>query len=459
MSTGAPRPARPPQPGRATVGWLDERVGAGRLGRRVLRYVFPEHWSFLLGEIALYSFLVLLGSGVYLALFFQDSGAETIYHGSYEPLRGQTVSVAYDSVLQLSLDNPVGLLMRQTHHWAALVFVAAIVVHLLRIFLTGAFRKPRDLNWIVGVTMLMLAVLEGFAGYSMPDDLLSGMGLAIAYSVVMSLPAIGANVAFLLWGGEFPGAHDFVARLFIVHVFVVPAVLATLIVVHLAIVMRQHHSQFREPGRSERNVVGAPLWPAYALRSLGLLLAVTAVLVLLGGLVQINPVWQWGPYEPALGTNGAQPDWYLGWLIGALRMMPPVELHFWGRTWVPNPFWGGVLFPAVVFTTLYAIPWLDRLVRRDRASHHLLDRPRDSPRRTALGAAFFSLVTLVFVTGAADRVLLTFGMSYTTQIWIARAALFVVPPLVYAVTARICRELRDDERVRLAGGNGRGERR
>jgi len=348
--------------------------------------------------------------------------------------------------MRLSVDNETGLLIRQTHHWAALLFLAAIVVHLLRVFFTGAFRMPRELNWVVGVTMLALAILEGFAGYSMPDDLLSGMGLAIAYGVATSIPVVGANAAFLLWGGEFPGAEDFVSRLFIAHVFVIPALLATLIAAHLALVMRQHHTQFRGPGRREGNVVGAPMWPAYALRSLGLLAAVAAVLFLLGGLVQINPIWQWGPYEPALGTNGAQPDWYLGWLIGALRMMPPVELRFWGHTWVPNPFWGGVLFPTVVFATLYAIPWLDRRLRRDRSPHHLLDRPRDHPRRTALGAAFFSFVALVFVTGAADRMLVTFGMPYTTQIWIARGALLVVPPLVYLVTARICRELAAAER-------------
>jgi ubiquinol-cytochrome c reductase cytochrome b subunit len=437
-----PRDSAVPRAGEATVGWLDERVGAGRLARAAMRYVFPEHWSFLLGEVALYSFLVLIASGVYLALFFESSTAETTYTGSYVPLQGQTVSVAYDSVMRLSVDNPVGLLIRQTHHWAALVFVAAIVVHLMRVFFTGAFRKPRDINWMIGVTILALAVLEGFAGYSMPDDLLSGMGLAIAYGVAMSIPVVGANLAFLIWGGEFPGSEDFVTRLFILHVFVVPAVLALLIGVHLAIIVRQHHAQFREPGHREDNVVGAPMWPAYALRSTGLLCAVVAVLVLLGGLVQINPIWQWGPFDPSVGTNGAQPDWYLGWLIGALRMMPGFDIHFWGHTWVPNPFFGGVLFPLLVFGALYAIPVLDRRLRRDHATYHLLDRPRDVPRRTALGAAFFSAVTLVFVTGAADRILITFGMSYTTQIWVARVAFFVLPVIVYLVTVRICRELR-----------------
>jgi ubiquinol-cytochrome c reductase cytochrome b subunit len=432
---------QPPPAGEATVRWLDERVGAASLARKAMRYVFPDHWSFLLGEIVLYAFVVLIATGTFLALFFDPSTAEAPFRGSYAPLQGAAVSGAYQSTVDLSLRVPAGLLIRQTHHWAALVFVAAIVVHLMRIFFTGAFRKPRDVNWMVGLTLLTLAILEGFAGYSLPDDLLSGMGLAIAYGVVMSIPIVGANLAFLIWGGEYPGSPAFESRLFIAHVFVLPAVLAALIAVHLAIVVRQRHSQFRGPGRREGNVVGTPLWPAYALRSIGLLLAVGAVLVLLGGLIQINPVWQYGPYEPWLGTNGAQPDWYLGWLIGALRLMPPLEIRFWGRTWVPNPFFGGVLFPTVVFATLYSWPFLERRFARDRAAHHLLDRPRERPGRTALGAAFFSWVAIVFLAGSADRILVSVGFPYEGQVWFFRAAALVVPIVVYVVTRRTCEQL------------------
>ena len=350
--------------------------------------------------------------------------------------------------------------MRQTHHWAALVFIAAITVHVLRVFFTGAFRKPRDITWAVGVTLLMLAVLEGFAGYSMPDDLLSGMGLAIAYGVAMSLPVIGGNLAFLVWGGEFPGTrrvHDTPAAS--LHVFVLPALIGLLIAVHLAGVIRTHHTEFRGPGRSEDNVVGTPMWPAYALRSLGLLFATAAVLFLLGGLAQINPVWQWGPYEPYLATNGAQPDWYLGWLIGGLRLMPPLEIHFWGDTWVPNPFWAGALFPLVVFGVLYAIPWLDRRLTRDHGRHELLDRPRDNPQRTALGAGFFAWVVLVFFAGSADRVLIRFGFPYESQIWVGRIAVFVLPVIVYVVTLRVCRELLRSDAHPLRGWSGRRVRR
>jgi ubiquinol-cytochrome c reductase cytochrome b subunit len=430
---------------RDPIDFVDQRLGASTAARKALRYLFPDHWSFMLGEVALYSFLVLVATGVFLALFYEPSVQTTVYHGSYAPLRGAEVSRAYDSTVNLSFDVPGGLLMRQTHHWAAHLFLVSIVLHLMRVFFTGAFRRPRELNYMIGVTLLGLGMLEGFLGYSLPDDLLSGMGLAIAYSVAMSIPLVGGPLAVLLWGGEFPGAAEFQARLEIAHVFIVPALLATLIAVHLVIIMRQHHSQFRGPGRTERNVVGSPLWPGYALRSLSLLAAVAGLLVLLGGLVQINPVWEWGPFQPYLGSNGAQPDWYLGWLIGALRLMPNFEPTVGGATLVPNPFFGGLLFPTVVFATLYAWPWLEERVRRDRARHELLDRPRDNPTRTAIGAAFLTWVVLIFVAGSADRVLLSIGFSYAGQIRIFRVLVFVAPVLVYLVTKRICRQLRDRE--------------
>jgi ubiquinol-cytochrome c reductase cytochrome b subunit len=424
------------------VRFVDERLGAASAVRFVLRYVFPDHWSFLLGEIALYSFVVLIASGTFLALFFDPSTSHVVYHGVYGPLQGASVSSAYASALHISFDVSGGLLARQVHHWAALLFVAAITLHLLRIVFTGAFRKPRDINYFVGVTLLALAILEGFAGYSLPDDLLSGMGLAIAWGVAMSLPLVGGPLATALWGGKFPGSGAFESRLFIAHVFVVPAILAALIAVHLAIIMIQHHSQFRGPGRREDNVVGTPLWPAYALRSLGLFAAVAAVLVLMGGLIQINPVWLWGAYHPYIGTNGAQPDWYLGWLIGALRLMPNLEIHAFGRTIVPNPFFGGVLFPSVVFALLYALPWLDRrLISRDYRRHDLLERPRENPLRTALAASVFAGVAVVFAAGSVDRLFFQFGFGYEGAIWFFRGAFFVVPAITFALTKRVCDEL------------------
>jgi quinol---cytochrome-c reductase cytochrome b subunit len=424
---------------------LEERTGGAAFLRKALRYVFPDHWSFLLGEIALYSFVVLVATGTFLALFYSPSAATTTYHGSYAPLLGQQMTRAYASSLNLSFDVPAGLLMRQTHHWAALVFVAAITMHLIRIFFTGAFRKPRDLNYYVGLSMLILAVLEGYLGYSLLDDLLSGMGLAIGNAVALSLPVIGAPFSTLVWDGRFPGSEVFFSRMFITHVFILPAIIGALIALHLTLVARSHHTQFAGARQTERNVVGLPMWPGYALRSIGLMLAVAGVLFLLGGLIQINPIWLWGPYHTYQATNGAQPDWYLGWLIGALRLVPAFDVTIGSYTLIPNPFWGGALFPLAVFAFLFAWPTIERRVTGDRAQHNVLDRPRDVPFRTAVGVAVFTFVATVFLAGSADRAFVQIGIGYETQIWVYRALALVLPFFAYWLTKRICLELRARE--------------
>jgi len=432
---------------RGAVHWLDDRSGSAPFLRKALRYVFPDHWSFLLGEVALYAFVVLVGTGIYLTLFFDPSTAPVVYHGTYAPLRGVEMSHAYKSAVDLSFNVKAGLLMRQTHHWAADVFVAAITLHLLRIFFTGAFRKPRDLTYYIGVTMLLLALLEGYLGYSLVDDLLSGMGLAIGYGVAMSLPVFGANLAQWIWQGPFPGAPAFWSRMYVAHVFLLPALIGTLLVLHLALVAARHHTQFRERKSSEFRVRGTPMFPGYAPRSLGLMFGVASVLVLLGGLVQINPVWLWGPYHVGQATNGAQPDWYLGWLIGGLRLVPGFDVTIGTYTLIPNPFWGGALFPLVVFAILYLWPSLERRFTRDYGFHNALDRPRDAPTRTALGAALFTWIFVVFLAGASDRVFVLLGISYVGQIWFYRVGVWVFPVVAYVVTMRACTALREQERI------------
>jgi ubiquinol-cytochrome c reductase cytochrome b subunit len=427
------------------VRFVDERLGVSPLIKSAMGYLFPDHWTFLFGEIALYSFLVLLITGTYLAFFFDPSTATTQYVGSYAPLHGVTVSEAYNSTLGITFDVPAGLTIRQTHHWAALVFVVAMIVHLMRVFFSGAFRKPRDINWIIGVTLVALGMVEGFAGYSLPDDLLSGIGLAIAYGVVLSIPFVGGQLAVLIWDGNFPGSSAFIDRLFIVHVFIVPIVIMVLIGIHLWLITRRRHSQFPGKGRTERNVVGTPLWPAYTFRALGMLLATAGVLFLLGGLIQINPIWQYGPYEPYLGTNGAQPDWYMGWLIGALRLMPGFDFTIGNATVAPNPFFGGILFPTVVFSILYGWPAIERRITKDKRRHDLLDRPRDKPWRTAFGAAFFTWIFTIFVAGAADRILVDVGFPYEGQVIFFRITALVLPVIVFVLTYLVCKQLKASE--------------
>jgi ubiquinol-cytochrome c reductase cytochrome b subunit len=430
-------------PVRDPVRFIDERTSSAPLIKKVMRYVFPDHWSFLLGEVVLYSFIVLIATGIYLALFFEPSTASTIYHGPYKPLDGQTMSDAYKSVVNISFSVKAGLLIRQTHHWAADVFVAAMAMHLMRVFFTGAFRKPRELIWLVGLMLLFTSLLEGYLGYSLVDDLLSGMGLAIGYGVGLSLPIIGGPMTLAIFGAPFPGKPEFWSRMFITHVLLIPALLAVLIGVHLALVAARHHTQFKQsPRHTERRVVGLPTFPAQTPRALAHRLFTAAVLFLVGGLVQINPIWQWGPYEPWLATNGAQPDWYLGWLIGALRLMPSFDLTVGHFTLVPNPFWGGVAFPLVVLAVLATFPWVERRLTGDRRVHNLADRPRHAPNRTAFGVAFLSWVFLIFVFGAADRIFVLWGLSYDTQLLMFRIGIWVVPLILFFVVRRVCRELR-----------------
>jgi ubiquinol-cytochrome c reductase cytochrome b subunit len=421
------------------VRWFDERLGAARFVRTALNKVFPDHWSFMLGELALYCFVILILTGVYLTFFFTPGTKEVVYNGSYAPLKGVSMSQAYESVLRISFDVRAGLVMRQIHHWAALIFVGAIIAHLMRIFFTGAFRRPRELNWMIGVTLLLLAIANGFTGYSLPDDQLSGTGLRIAYSVVISVPVVGVWSAFLIFGGEFPG-NEVLTRFFVIHILIVPVAIAVLLTAHLAILVRQKHTQYRGPARKERNVVGARLWPTFTAKTLGLFFFVFAACAALGGLAQINPVWIWGPFQPSAVSAGSQPDWYVGWLEGSLRLLPGLETRVFGHE-IPNPFYSGVLLPSITFALLYAWPLLEARFTRDYQEHHLLDRPRDRPARTAIGVAALAFYIVLFIAGGNDVLATRFGVSVNLITDMLRVAVFVVPLVSGFFTYRLCKEL------------------
>ena len=422
---------------RRAVRWVDDRLGATSFTRSALNKVFPDHWSFMLGEIAMYSFLILVLTGIFLTFFFDPSLKETTYQGAYTPLHGVSMSEAYRSVVELSFDIRAGLVMRQIHHWAAIVFIAAIVVHLCRVFFTGAFRRPREINWIIGMTLLALAMFNGFTGYSLPDDLLSGTGLRIAYSIALSIPVVGTWIAFLIFGGEFP-ADQIIGRLEIIHIMLIPGLIFALLGAHLAIVWRQKHTQFPGPGRTETNVVGSKLYPTYMAKSVGLFCMIFAVLALLGGFAQINPIWLYGPFEPSSVASPAQPDWWLGWVEGALRVFPPWEVRLWGFE-LPNPFFPAVLLPGLTFLFLYLWPWIERRFTKDDKHHELLDRPRDRPVRTALGASTLAFYAVLFFAASNDLVARTFAVSVEAITWGFRIALFVVPVIIGWFTYRVCK--------------------
>jgi ubiquinol-cytochrome c reductase cytochrome b subunit len=424
---------------RPIIRWFDERLGASPFARTALDKAFPDHWSFMLGEIALYSFVVLVATGTFLAFFFEPSLKTVTYTGGYVPLRGIEMSAAYSSVVHLSFDVRAGLVMRQTHHWAALVFIASIVAHLCRVFFTGAFRRPREINWIIGVTMLLLAIANGVTGYSLPDDLLSGTGLRIIYSIVLSIPVVGTWLAFLVFGGEFPSG-SIVSRLFVIHIFIVPVALFGLIGAHLAILWRQKHTQFAGRKRTESNVVGSRFWPKYAIKSVGLFAIIAGVLAGLGGLAQINPVWLYGPFDPAAVSTAAQPDWYVGWLEGALRLGPPWYLHI-GSYDISEVFWPGVVLPGITFGLLYAWPFLEARFMHDHAEHHLLDRPRDRPVRTAIGVGVLAFYIVLLLAGGQDLIAVSLHAHIDVLTVALQVAVVVVPLLAALLTYKFCRDL------------------
>jgi ubiquinol-cytochrome c reductase cytochrome b subunit len=410
-------------------------------GRVFLDKIFPDHWSFMLGEIALYSFVVLIATGIFLALFFIPSASQVIYHGSYAPLRGQRVSEAYQSTVNISFSVRGGLLIRQMHHWAADIFVGSIIVHMARIFFTGAFRKPRELNWTIGIFMFVLAVLEGFIGYSLPDDLISGTGLRIGYSIAESQPFIGSYMVSFLWGGQFPGDGTIIPRFFIIHVLIIPLALLGLITVHLALLVRQKHTQFASEGRTEDNVVGSPMFPTFMAKTTGFLFMVTGVTALLGAFAQINPIWQFGSYEPSKISYAVQPDWYMGMLDGALRIMPSWEFAAFGHTVPLEVFLPSVLFPMLLITLWLLYPSLERRITGDNAMHNLLDRPRDRPKRTAAGVAMFTFMFTLFAASSTDVLANFFHVSLNATLWFFRIAIFVVPAIAALVAYQLCKEM------------------
>ncbi|HEV7828959.1 MAG TPA: cytochrome bc complex cytochrome b subunit [Pseudonocardiaceae bacterium] len=433
-----------------TADELDQRFHLASGMRRQINKVFPTHWSFMLGEIALNTFIVLLLSGTYLTLFFDPSMEEVKYNGVYSNLRGIEMSRAYASTLELSFDVRGGLFIRQVHHWAALLFVAAIVAHMFRTFFTGAFRKPRETNWAIGVAIAILAGLEGLTGYSLPDDLLSGTGLRIISAITMSPPVIGTWAHWAIFGGEFPG-NLIIPRFFIMHVLLIPGILLALIAVHLGLVWYQKHTQFPGPGRTERNVVGVRILPIFATKAGGFALANIGVICIMAGLFQINPIWNFGPYNPAQVSAASQPDWYVGWLDGSTRLWPAWEIYL-GNYLIPASFWPTMVIPGIMFGLAFGYPAIERKLTKDNASHNLLQRPRDVPVRTGLGMMAISFMFVLLLSGGNDVIAYTLDISLNATTWAGRIGMLLLPPIAYYVTYRICLGLQRADRAILEHG-------
>jgi len=431
--------------------WADDRLGLAGLAKKNLRKVFPDHWSFMLGEIALWSFVILLLTGVFLTLWFKPSMGEVIYDGSYDQLRGLHMSEAYASTLELSFDVRGGLLMRQMHHWAAMLFIGAMFVHLLRVFFTGAFRKPRELNWVIGSTLLLLGILEGFSGYSLPDDLLSGTGLRIADGIMKSSPVIGTYMSFFLFGGEFPG-DDIIPRLYTVHVLLLPALILALIGAHMLLLVYHKHTQWPGPGRTEKNVVGYPMLPVYAAKAGGFFFIVFGVTALMSALLSINPVWKYGPYNPAEVTAGSQPDWYMGFAEGLMRIFPAFEFEVFGFTLPLSVFLPAAIVPVVLWGVVTMYPFIEQWITGDKREHHLLQRPRNAPNRTAFMVALMTFYGLLWIAGGNDIIALLFNFNLNTITYVMRVLVLVGPILAFIIARRWAISLQRSDEAKLLHG-------
>jgi ubiquinol-cytochrome c reductase cytochrome b subunit len=328
--------------------------------------------------------------------------------------------------------------------------MASMFAHMFRTFFTGAFRKPREANWVIGILLIFIGTFEGFSGYSLPDDLLSGTGLRIASGITLSTPVLGTWLNYILFGSEFPGT-EIIPRLYIVHVLLLPGILLALIGAHVGLVWYQKHTQFPGPGRTEKNVVGVRILPAFAAKGGAFFAVAVGVMGLMAGLFQINPIWNLGPYNPSQVSAGSQPDFYMGWSDGMARLWPAWEFTIGDYT-IPATFIPTAMFLPVIFVLAGAYPAIERRFTKDNALHNLLQRPRDVPVRTSLGVMAIAFYFVLLVSSANDWFAYFFDVSLNATTWMGRIGLLVIPPIAYWVTYRICLGLQRGDRAVLEHG-------
>lgn len=429
--------------------WLDERTRNGAIIRAWRSRVFPDHWSLLLGQVVVASFVVSSLTGVFLLFFYDPSITPVEYDGPYVPLHGVEMSRALESTLDISLEVRGGLLIRQLHHWSASLMIAALLLHILRVFFTGAFRKPRELNWLILFGILFASIAAGLTGHVLPDDMLSGSSLAVLDGILKAIPVVGTWLSFLVFQGQFPAGA--ITTFYPLHIVVLPAIIVGLMVVNGILAAVHKPTQFPGPGRTERNVVGRP-FRAAAVKSVGLFSIVFGVLTAIAATVTVNPIWTYGPADPGNASAGGGALWYLAFLDGAQRLVPPG----WEFVWLDRTWTLAVLVPVgicVLFlVTAMIYPFIEGWITGARREHHLLTRPRNAPTRTGIGVAGIVFYGVLWAAAGSDLIALHFSLSIEGIVLTLQLALLLGPITGFVLAKRICLSLqRKDREIVLHG--------
>ncbi|HVM00765.1 MAG TPA: cytochrome b N-terminal domain-containing protein [Egibacteraceae bacterium] len=434
---------------------LDARLRLRKPGRAVVNKVFPKHWSFLLGEVAMFSFAILVATGLFLTMFYRPSAEPLLYTGAAQLYEGRTLPAAYASIVELSHDVRGGLLFRRMHRGAAYLFMFATVAHLLRILLTGAFRRPREVNTHIGTMMLILVIALAYTGQNLVYDLLAGSSLRIAYATLASVPLIGDWLVVWVFGGEFPS--EVVSRFFVLHILILPGLLTGLLVLHLALVARQRHTQFPRAGvDGQRYVVGEPLWPSQFAASTTLVLAVGGLVAAFSVLVPWSDVDLHGPLRLGQASNAGHAEWWLFWLQGAITIFPAFEWEVLGMT-ISHMLAFNVVLPGALFGLLFAYPFLERrLAGYDPdLDNHVCSRPLDVPVRAAIVLGVTAFVGMLTLAMTNDIVARGLRVSVESVMWFFRIAVLAVPAVVaWAAYARSRSVLRRRRAPGAAAGSG-----
>jgi len=372
--------------------WFDERLELRKFKEKFLSKTFPTHPTFLLGETALFSFITLVVTGIFLGFLYEPSTTMVSLFGAMVP-------AAYASVVRLDL-LPMGLIIRRIHHWSAMIMIAAILAHLLRIYFTASYRKPREINWLVGLSLWGMAMVAAFTGYLLPYSQFSVTATSIAYYMAKSVPWVGEWISRFLFAGDFP-SDGTVPRFFFMHVMLIPAVLVGLIGLHMLILIKQKHTEpqsnrNRSESQGGRRLIGIPIWPEQTVISLSFYLFLLFVVVMMATYIPLNPIETYGPPSP--GTPVMRPDWYFLVVYGFLKLVPGnISFSILGGKITPETI-GGVIFPAFTFVVYALIPFIDG----SKEPQHYMENPLHRPFMTSLGIGGIVFLCMMVVAGYID---------------------------------------------------------